>query len=431
MEEIAASQQTADIIEVPPGWLIHSGIGTIAAVMVMLLGLTLFIRYPDKVLATGMITTEMEPVELFTEVDGRIERLFVKDKATVESGAPILFLANDASWRDVEKLKQQLALLKTSLGTTKDFPVLPELTQLGLMQRDYVQLKQQCEALAILLTRSEVVALQKSTLNKELAGINRLNESLVKEKALFEEELALKKRDFHRHLSLEEVGAVSKLDYENRQLTYLQFQRQFEGMSSGIINNQIRMEQLRMESIRLETEYAQNIQAAIVGIGQTIELLHAGLLVWEQQYFLKAETAGTISLARSISENAFLRKGDLAAYVVPLEKGRLLARIKLPVPSSGKIEIGQRLILKVQEYPYKEFGMVQTKVADIAAIAVQAEDGEAYYDVRGELPDKLITTYGKQIAYKPNMQVSAEIISEDRSLFQRIFSQFLNLIKND
>ena len=70
-------------------------------------------------------------------------------------------------------------------------------------------------------------------------------------------------------------------------------------------------------------------------------------------------------------------------------------------------------------------------VKGITAIALTNSAGEQYYELRGALPNELISSYGKPIPYKPNMQVRAEIISVDKSLFQRIFSQFFNLVKNE
>ena len=45
------------------------------------------------------------------------------------------------------------------------------------------------------------------------------------------------------------------------------------------------------------------------------------------------------------------------------------------------------------------------------------------------LPKKLITTYNKEIEFKQEMQGSAEIITEDLHLIERLFYQFKDILR--
>lgn len=424
--------QISDLIEVPPSWLLRSGISSLSIVVVLVVGLTVFIRYPDKITAKGIITTEVPPIALVTQEAGRVERLFVQDKAFVAKDTPILFIHNEASLEDVDALRSQLERVR-SLNDPAAFlsTSLPEAMELGMMQGDYLRLKQQLDALKLMLAQAEVEALQTSRLTHEVREIEKLNKSLTKEKTLYEEELVLKEKDFQRQKSLKESGVISELEYEQAESLYLQFMRQYEAKESGIINNQIRIEQLQMKGIEMGAAYSQKVQTLHIEIQQIIALLEAQLLVWEEKYFIKAEVDGTVSLAKGMEENAFFDAGSLAAYIIPSAMGEMLTKVNVPIQSSGKVETGQRLILKIPAYPYKEYGVLTTEVADIAAIALVNSEGEAYYEIKGSLPQQLESSYGKIIPYKPNMQVTAEIISEDRSLFQRIFNQFFDLLKNE
>ena len=51
------------------------------------------------------------------------------------------------------------------------------------------------------------------------------------------------------------------------------------------------------------------------------------------------------------------------------------------------------------------------------------------YFVDVELPQKLITSYNKEIDFKQEMQGSAEIITEDLRLIERFFYQFREVLK--
>ena len=53
---------------------------------------------------------------------------------------------------------------------------------------------------------------------------------------------------------------------------------------------------------------------------------------------------------------------------------------------------------------------------------IPTKDGVYLIDVK--LPEKLITSYNKEIVFKHEMRGTAEIITEDLSLIERFFHQF-------
>jgi len=56
-------------------------------------------------------------------------------------------------------------------------------------------------------------------------------------------------------------------------------------------------------------------------------------------------------------------------------------------------------------------------------------NSEGLYLLDVELPKKLVTTYNKDIEFKQEMQGSAEIITEDLRLIERIFFQFKDIFR--
>lgn len=81
-------------------------------------------------------------------------------------------------------------------------------------------------------------------------------------------------------------------------------------------------------------------------------------------------------------------------------------------------------------YPFREFGQLQGKVTDIDAVAVPDAQGMFRRTVTVALPDSLVTTYGRRINFQQNLTGTARIITQDRTLLERLFDQFLNLNNN-
>ena len=106
--------------------------------------------------------------------------------------------------------------------------------------------------------------------------------------------------------------------------------------------------------------------------------------------------------------------------IVPIENLSFTARLKTPTQNSGKIKIGQKVNIRLENYPDSEFGVLYGTVKNISLIP----DKNGLYIVDVKLPRKLITSYGKEIEFKQEMQGMAEIITEDLRLIQRFFYQF-------
>ena len=83
--------------------------------------------------------------------------------------------------------------------------------------------------------------------------------------------------------------------------------------------------------------------------------------------------------------------------------------------NGAKVKIGQCVNLKFAVYPYMEYGIVKGVVGKIASIPT----GDSY-EVEINLPDQLVTTYGKKLEFQQELSGTAEIITENQRLLSRI-----------
>jgi len=105
--------------------------------------------------------------------------------------------------------------------------------------------------------------------------------------------------------------------------------------------------------------------------------------------------------------------------VVPDSAYQIIGKAMLPIARSGKVKMGQKVNIHLQNFPENEYGILRGTVQHISL--TPAQTGEtAYYSVEITLPNGLITTYKKELPYLPNMQGQADIITEDLSLLERL-----------
>ena len=93
---------------------------------------------------------------------------------------------------------------------------------------------------------------------------------------------------------------------------------------------------------------------------------------------------------------------------------------------SGKVKQGQLVNIKLSGYPYLDYGMVRGVVKSISMVP----SGDTYI-VEIALPNGLETLYGKKLEFTQNMQGTAEIITDDLRLIQKIINPFRYLISKN
>ncbi|MCE9540549.1 MAG: HlyD family secretion protein, partial [Bacteroidetes bacterium] len=155
-----------------------------------------------------------------------------------------------------------------------------------------------------------------------------------------------------------------------------------------------------------------------------IKSLKSQIETWEQTYLIKAPIDGNISLFNFWTKNQNIKQGDEVLSIVPTEKQEVIAKLTLPVQNSGKLKRGQVVNIKLNNYQFQEYGMLKGYVKNISLMP-QNEN----YSVEVTLPNKLTTTYHKQLDYKEEMQGTADVITDELSVFDRVFYQFRKILK--
>ncbi|MNT44757.1 hypothetical protein D3C72_1812980 [compost metagenome] len=110
----------------------------------------------------------------------------------------------------------------------------------------------------------------------------------------------------------------------------------------------------------------------------------------------------------------------------------MFGQLAIPSQGSGKIEEGQEVIVKLDNFPYNEYGSVTGKVKSISLTAstTKMEKNEIdTYQILVDFPNQLKTNYGTTLNVKAESKGTAEIITNDRRLIQRLFDNLKFVIK--
>lgn len=422
-EEIPVrSEEVQEILTAVPNWMIRWGNTAVLIFIVGLIAISWFVSYPDIITSEALITTLQPPQKILANTSGKIDTLIIKDNERIAAGSPIAILENTANFEDVLFLKSitdTIHLRKQAF----EFPIekIPILflgdidTYYANFENDYQKYQHNKELKPY---DNEAIAN-----NSSLSQLRFRLKNLRTQKDLNRAELELQAKDLARDRSLYKKGVIATQEFETSEGAFLKAQSAFTNSDASIsqtleaISNANKT--ARGTAINSTKEEVQLLKKVI----QSFNQLRNAIRNWERQYLLKSDIDGRVTILNFWSENQTVNQGDLLFTIVPLRNDHYIAKLKTPAQNSGKIRTGQKVQLRLQDYPSNEFGVLEGIISRISAVT----DEEGYYLIDVMLPEKLITSYQKEIFFKQEMQATAEIITEDLRLIERFFYQLKGL----
>jgi multidrug efflux pump subunit AcrA (membrane-fusion protein) len=422
--EDTRSEEVTEIIGKMPHWIIRRGVTIIGLLCVIILAGAYFFKYPDLILAKVTISSGNPPVKLVARNSLPIQQIFVKNDQTVKTNEVLCVFSNAARYDDVMLIATLTGKMDTSLDI-KNFVqsiTFPTELQLGDLQSNYVELFQAVQNLKFFWQHNAYDATI-GRLSQQVSYSSQLQAEQNSKQHLQQKQLAIQQRQFAADSSLLNAKVISRVEYEESQKRMLDQQ-----MNSG--NNRTVLLQSKLQ----ESEYAKNIALTTLQkqseandllqkAKDAIHRFQGAFAQWEQNYVLKSPTAGKVSFFNIWKENQFVTAGEGIMMIIPPTRDFVVRGIA-GMDRYGKIKTGQKALLKLQAYPYEEYGMLEAQLTKRSVVAM-----DNHYAIEMKLKRGLVTNAGKTIPANPVLEAEAEIITEDKSVLERLFEKMIRKIK--
>ncbi len=417
LEEIETrSEEVQDLLGRIPSWITRNGIILVITLLFILIAGSWFFKYPDIITAPVVVTSDNPPAHLLARVDGKLITIKVKDKERVEKGELLAMLETSLKYEDFSDLKSQLTLLVPFVRTFKPEAIIPFHQEylLGELQpqfadfskkyRDYVQFIDRNYFAGKIKSQQKQLHLSKSGFQLQLSR-----------KKVLEEDLQISRKKFQRDSTLNRRGVLSLDEFEKSKRDWLKKQFEFEEFLSSLSATELNMEQAGQqvaEARNLSGEQESNLQLAFK---EAYEVLLGAIDVWELNYLIKSPIRGEVNFSKFWSVNQNVTKGEVVFTIIPEGNSNLIGKVQLKMNGAGKVKVGQKVNLKFANYPYLEFGLVKGEVSRISAVPTND-----YYALEVALSNQLVSTYGKKFEFQQELSGTAEIITDDQRLLNRI-----------
>lgn len=413
------SDEVQEIMSHPPSWMVRWGITLIFVLLLLFIFLSWLIKYPDVIKGTTTLTTSEPPIKLVAKSAGEIELLQYKENSILEQGQVIATIkstlsdnARDFLTLELSKIKeayQNNSLEKLQLTpTTLVFgDVQPNVSALTTALKNYQSLINEDNTAFNIVNTSKQINNQKALqqliakqLNSSYKLLNNADSKFKSDKMLFEK------------------GVISQADFFERERIHETVINEINNLEKNKISTAISITDLEKQLNDLKFTFEQKRKSLLIEIETQLSTIENILLNWIRTYQLIAPIDGKLSYLQTISKNKYIESGKELFAIIPSNES-YIAQLKIPKSGYGKVKTGQKVMLKIDNFPAHEYGQLIGKVKSVSLIA-----NEENYLVKVELTNGLKTTYNKELNYTPEMSGTAEIITEDLRITDRIFNQF-------
>ena len=188
----------------------------------------------------------------------------------------------------------------------------------------------------------------------------------------------------------------------------------------------LQSEQMIFELTQEQHDRRLQYESTLTG---SFDNLTSQMAQWAQTNLIISPITGKAVFTQYWQEHQNVSAGDLVLTVVPLEKAGISGKLYLPLQGAGKVKTGQQVNIKLDNFPYMEFGMVAATITHISAIPVEM-GGTKIIVADVHFPKGLTTNYRLPVESGEEMNGIADIITENISLFARFFNPIKHLLKS-
>jgi multidrug efflux pump subunit AcrA (membrane-fusion protein) len=406
------STEVQEIISQKPNWIVRNGMVLFLAIIVAMLATTFFISYPDVVNANATFTSLNAPKEVKARSEGKLVKLSVAEGKMVNENDIIGFLESRAAHNEVIALSQVIDNAQNNITANDLSGLSSSYKNLGEVQQSYQVFVQAFNTYKQYLS-SGFYRQKKNMLQQDVSYLQRLHANLEEQKRMQQEDLSLAGKTFDANKILSNDKVIADFEYRNENSKYISKAMAIPQINASLITNESAKHEKEKEIAQLENDIAQQKGIFV----QALNTLKAQLDDWKNKFLLIAPVNGKISFATFVQENSQVKTGQTICFINP-ENTQYYAEVFIPQNNFGKIKVGEQVLLKLNAYPYREFGIIKAKLDFISSIPT-----DSGFVAKVVLPNGLVTNYKKQLHYTEGLSTQAEIITADLQLSDRLFNE--------
>ena len=419
------SDDMQDIITAVPAWILRWGITLFFIVLVLLLSLSAFIKYPDIVKTQLKITSPDMPKQVVPKITGKLVKLLINNNDVVKTDQPLAYIESTASHDKVLLLISQLKQLRDQLAQNKTLEraLFNNATnnELGELQGAYQSFFQ--SYITYKSTIEDGFLLKKrSYLQQDAAALNKQTTQLHSEKQLQQRDFDLAEQEYNMHKKLEKEKVETLAELRQQESKYLSKKAPMIQTDAALITASTNALAKQKEIMELDNQVQEEKSKFSQALNSLISLAED----WKSKYVLTASQAGRVTFAGIIQRNQVITAGQDIFYINAGNE-QFFGEMSIPQDNLGKVKEGQEVLVKLRSYPFEEYGMMRGKISYLSDVPYK----DSIFISRVSFLSKKASDLKKPVHLKQGMMADAEIITQDATILQRLTRNIIKALNSN
>ncbi len=412
------SEEVQEIMSYIPNHIIRWGLTVIFSIFTILLIGSYYFKSPEIIRAPMVLTTKNPPVSLISKSTGKIDRLFAIDGQSLPEKGNIALINNPTDFAHYLILKEELAkCFRIADWDEQVFAFdLSEHLTLGELQVSYSPFVKSRNNFKHYLTQN-FLPQKIGLINKQIVKQEEYYHTLIRQKDIQKNDLVLSEKSFVRDSSLYLKRTISEADYDKSRQLFLSKKSAFIGFEAVLRETESSILTLQSSRVELQMQHEKELSEFRLALDESKQTLENAIHQWEEKYLVTSPIQGKLTFTSIWSVNQEVRTGELIATIIPLESSAIIAKAVIPPSGFGKVEVGQRVNLKLSGFPYMEFGMLKGVIRSVSLVP----DSKGYI-AEIALSDGMTSSYRENLKFIQQMDGTAEVITKEMRLITRLIN---------
>lgn len=414
------SELAQEIISNQPDFMEKWALLIFLGILLLMLGSTWFIKYPDIIETRAILTAQNAPKEIIPRTDGRLVKLFVDNNQQVAKDEAIGWIESTANHKEVialsEQIDKSLALLNLNQSDKVSKLFNEHYTNLGEIQPAYQQFITAWQMFNDYMVNGFYLKKRKLMIN-DINSLDVSKQILQNQKKLTQQDVKLAEESYKMNKTLLDQNVLTKEEFRAQTSKYVNKQMSIPQLDNTLLDNETQKRGKLKEIDQLNHDVAQ--QKVI--FNQTLQSLKSQVDDWKKKHIIQSPIDGKVAFIIPLQENQYLQSGKLLGYINPAES-HFYAEATLSQYNFGKLDTGLSVQLRFDAYPYQELGFVEGKLNYISSVP-----SDSGFLATVKLTNGLITNNNKLIPYKNGLKAQAIIITKNMRLLERLY---YNMVKS-
>lgn len=389
------------------------------------------IRYPDIVQGQIVLNANSAPIKLVANTNGKLKLTHIRSMRDIKEGQVIAYIENGTNPTNVNYIDSLIKLYNPNSEAIIELQQkLPENLSLGELNGKYYGFSSALQQF-INYKQDGLYDKQEQNLNKILLEQQKQITSAQKRITMAINNLNFVHKFYSRDSILNLKRVISESELDKTQMNYISAKDAYQNVLNNLTAVKQQEQQTKSKLQELGVNKPEKEKELKIALISAYNDLIDNIIIWQQKYVFKAPVNGKIQFQKFYIENQFIQNGEQVFTVIPKAE-HIFGQVILPSLGSGKIKPGQEVIVKLDNYPYNEYGSITGKVNSISLTTntTKTERGDLEtYQVLVDFPNQLKTNYGTRLAFKAEAKGTAEVITNDRKLIQRLFDNLKYILK--